>query len=788
MFRTHLKIALRYFFRQKTYSIINILGLAVGIAATLLILSYVEFELSYDNFQKNGGSLYRISVMTVKEGKVLGDGPQFTPPIGPAMVAEFPEVENFVRISNFGQATFAAGDNILRVFDVTYADSSFFDLFSFQLIAGDPKNVLTEPYSLVLTEQAALGLFGGSDPIGKMVKADNKDVFKVTGIVKAPPANSHIQFGALVSFATLYKDPSLYLGWNGGNRYITYVKLRPNVLPRDVEAKLPDFMWVHLNKAVARSGMIQKAYLQPMPRIHLFSEPDSSALRTNLSVFASVALFILLIACVNFVNLTTARVARRSKEIGMRKVLGADRMMLVKQFLSETILITLLASLVAVVLVEIFFPVFKNLVAKDLDPWSVFEPRTLAGLAGIVFAVGVVAGSYPAFFLSSLQAAQTLKGSASESGRRGTLRGLLIVLQFSISVALIVCTVLVADQLRFLKNKDLGFDKENILRIPLVGDDAQLRSALLKQELVRIPHVLNVSASSDVPYNNFTSNGYLPEGEQAVVLIHVVDVDEDFLGTFGISIAEGRAFSKEFPSDKSAYMVNQTLARSLGWKNPLGKTIRRDGAHPIIGVVKDFNYAKLNSPIEPLILTLQPWRDRFDNLSVKIQPPDIAASVEAIRKVWGILVPSTPFQYAFLDEEFDRLYKSEERFEQTFLSFSALAIFIALLGLLSLASLSTEQRTKEIGIRKTLGASALSVTGLLSGYFLRWVVVANLIAWPAAYYFMSRWLEDFAYRIDITVWPFVGAAAISVVLGWISVSFQTIRAAMTNPVEALRYE
>jgi putative ABC transport system permease protein len=727
-------------------------------------------------------------VQTTKQGKILGDSPQFTPPIGPAMLAEFPEVESYVRISNFGESTFASGDNILRISNVTYADSSFLDLFSFQLVSGDPKQALTEPYSLVLTEQTALGLFGSGDPVGKMVKADNKDVFKVTGIVKAPPANSHIQYGALVSFATLYKNPHLYLDWNGGNRYITYVKLRAQALAGDVEAKLPNFMWRHLNRDIASSGMLHKAYLQPMPQIHLFSDPDSKVLRTNLSVFAIIAIFILLIACVNFVNLTTARVARRSREIGIRKVLGADRRLLVIQFLSESILITLVASVVAIVLVEMFFPVFKNLVAKNLDPWSIFEPKALAGLVAVILLVGVVAGSYPAFYLSSLQAAQTLKGPGSEPGRKGTLRGLLIVLQFSISTALIVCTAVVSSQLHFLKTKDLGFDKENILRIPLIGEDAQLKSVLLKQELQRMPHVASVSASSDVPYNDFTSNGYLPQGERTVMMIHVVDVDEDFFKTFGINTVEGRAFSKEFPSDRSAFMINQTLARTLGWKNPVGMTITRDASHQIIGVVKDFNYAKLNSPIEPLILTQQPWRDRYDILSLKIQSPNIVTSVEAISRVWASIVPSTPFQYTFLDEDFDRLYKSEERFEETFLSFSALAIFIGLLGLLSLASLSTEQRTKEIGIRKALGASALSVTGLLSGYFLRWVVVANILAWPAAYYFMSRWLEDFAYRIDITVWPFVAAAVVSLALGWISVSFQTIRAAMTNPIEALRYE
>jgi putative ABC transport system permease protein len=787
MLSNHLKIALRYFFRQKTYSFINIVGLAVGIAATLLILSYVEFELSFDDFQRNAASLHRISITVTKEGSILGEGPQFTPPIGPAMLAEFPEVEDFVRISNFGEATITRGEKMIRIPAVTYADTSFFTLFSFHLVAGDPKHVLDAPYSVVLTEEAALGLFGTSDPIGQSVKVDNEQ-FTVTGIVKPPPANSHIQFGTLLSFATLYKNPNLYLDWNGGNRYITYVKLRAGALRENVEAKLPEFLWMHINKELAPRGFFLKAHLQPFARIHLFSEPDSNALRTNLSVFGLIAFFILLIACVNFINLTTARVSSRSKEIGIRKVLGAERSMLAKQFLIESILLTMLASFVAVVLVEMFFPVFKVLVGRELNAWNILEIKTLLGFAGIIVIVGIVAGSYPAFYLSSLHATQSLKGGGSPSVRKGSLRGILAVGQFSISTALIICTIVVGNQLQYMKNKDLGFNKEGILCIPLVGEEAQASAKLFKQELRRLPNVTGVSASSEVPYNDFTSNGYIPEGEQTARMMHVVDIDEDFLNTYGLSVVDGKSFSVEFQSDKSAYLINQTLARSLGWKNPVGKTIQRNGTHPIIGVVKDFHFAKLNNPIEPLIFTQQPWRDRFDNLSVKIQTSNTASSIEAIRGIWARLIPSTPFQYAFLDEEFDRLYKSEERFEKTFFSFSALAIFISLMGLLSLASLSTEQRTKEIGIRKTLGASALSVTGLLSSSFLRWVVVANVVGWPAAYFFISRWLENFAYRVDISVWPFVATAAISITLGWISVSFQTIRAAMTNPVDALRYE
>jgi putative ABC transport system permease protein len=790
MFKNQLRIALRYFLRQKAYSIINIVGLAVGIAATILILSYIEFELSFDSFHRNKESLYRVSITTSKEGKVLFDGPVFIAPMAPTMMSEFPEVENFVRISEFNEANLSSGDRVIRIPQMMYADSSFFDLLSFELRSGDPKRVLVEPYSIVLSEEVAAGLFGSSNPVGQLVKVNNRESFRVTGVVKSPPANSHIQFSVLLSFSTLEKDLTInrYLGWNGGNRYIAYVRLRSNARPQDVEKKLPAFIWSHLDQEFASAGLTHRLYLQPFSRIHLFYEGDSEATRTNLYIFAVIALFILLIACVNFVNLTTARAVRRSKEIGIRKVLGADRSRLVSQFLSETILITFFASLVAIVLVELLFPAFRNLLGKNVSSLSFSDPKTLLVLIGIILAVGVAAGSYPAFHLSSLQAAQTLKGPASEIGKRGRLRGALIVLQFAISIALIVCTVIVGSQLRYMKNKDLGFSRDNIVTIPLTGDDAQLKSMLLKQEFLRIPDVVSAAASSAVPYDGFTSNGYFPEGQQTVMMIHVVDVDDDFLSTYGMTLVDGRYFSKDFPSDKSAYVVNQTLARTLGWSNPVGKKILRNDWHPIIGVVKDFNYAKLNSGINPLILTRQPWRDRFDNLSIKIRSANTSVTLSAIKDVWSKLVPSTPFEYSFLDEQFDRLYKSEERFEQTFLSFSALAIIIALMGLLSLASLSTQQRTKEIGIRKVLGASTLGVTGLLSGDFLRWVALANILAWPAAYYFVSQWLQDFAYRIDVTVWPFFAAAGVSLLLGWLAVSIQTVRAAMANPVDALRYE
>jgi putative ABC transport system permease protein len=788
MFTNYLKIAYRTLLRYKGYTVTNILGLAVGIAATILILSYIEFEMSYDDFQKNAASVYRVSVVAKKEGNVEYDGAQFIAPLGPAMMKDMPEVQNYVRLRSPVVAYLSFGEQSLKVDGIVYTDSTFFDILSFPLVTGSPQQALKDPYSIVLTPGVAVALFGNDDPMGKIVKADGGESFHVTGIVQEPPPNSDIHFRALASFSTLYHQPNMYLGWNGGNQYVAYVQLRPNARPEDVDKKFPAFMWGYLNQQLASVGLRFDPYLQPLRDIHLHYNEGSTAVRANIYTFALVALFILVIACVNFINLTTARSAKRAKEVGVRKVLGADRRMLIRQFLTETLLLTLLASVVALFLAELAFPLYKDLLGEDIGAWSVFRATSVLNVLALIVVVGLIAGGYPAFYLSSLRAAQALKSGPVALGSRARLRSILITLQFAVSIALIVCTVIVASQLDFLKDQKLGFNKENIVVLPLIGDAARSKTDILKEELGQLPGVLSTAASSAVPISGFTSNGYFPEGHNTVMMIHVLDVDDDFLKTFNIEMAEGRSFSPDFTSDKSAYLINQTLARTLGWQNPIGKTIRRDGVHDVIGVVKDFNFATLHSPIEPLIITRSPEVGQFSDLSVKLNGANTASTMSAIQRAWERIVPSTPFSYWFLDEAFDHLYRTEERFETLFLAFSGLAIWIALMGLLSLASFATEERTKEIGVRKVFGASVMSITGLLSRDFLRWVVLANLLAWPVAYYFMMLWLRDFAYRIDITVWPFVFGGLVALLLGWLSVGYQTVRAALSNPTNALRYE
>ncbi len=788
MFSNYLKVALRNLLRHKLYSFINMFGLAVGICAIILILAYIEFELSFDDFQANGKHIYRVSVKDLKEGNIESESPVFVAALGPAMLRDIPEVENYVRLRTPRTEYLSSGVQSLKVEGIVYADSTFFDVFSFHLISGDTKEALQSPFSIVLTPSLSQTLFGTEDPIGKMVRINGGDSYRVAGIVRDPPGNSSIKFRALISFSTLYRQPDMFLGWNGGNQYVTYVRLRANTRPEDVNRKFPPFMWRYINQENAAIGVRYDPYLQPFVDIHLLYDEGSAAIRANIYIFASIAIVVLMIACMNFVNLTTARSARRAKEIGVRKVLGANKPMLIGQFFTESFLITLLATICALLMAELVFPVYKTLISEDIGTWNVLHSSTILDLVILVLVVGFIAGAYPAFYLSSFQAAKVLKSGTLASGTRGTLRSILITFQFAVSIAMIVCTTIVGTQLQHLKNQKLGFNKNNIVVLPLVGKEARSKSDLLKREILGLSGVISASASSDVPISDFTSNGYFPEGHNSPLMIHVVDVDDDYLKTFGIEVAKGRGFSTDFASDKSAYLINQTLANTLKWESPIGKTIQRDGLHTIIGVVKDFNFATLHSPIKPLIITHEPWGGQFDDLSVKLGSADIAGTMKAMENVWQKSVPSSPFSYWFLDESFDHLYRAEERFETLFMIFAGLSIWIALMGLVSLASFATEERRKEIGVRKVFGASVLSVTGLMSKQFLKWVLVANIIAWPAAYYFMSLWLQDFAYRIDLTVWPFLAGGVAALLLGWVSVSFQTVKAALANPVDALRYE
>jgi len=787
MFTNYLKVALRNLLKFRIYSAITIAGLAVGLAAAILIVLYVRFELSYDDFHSNADSIVRASFSSKKEGTVEGRGPAFTPPFAPTAAGEIPDVKSFVRLSSARVAYAAVDAESFKLENVHHADSTFFQVFSFRLIAGDQRTALRNPYSLVLTQSSAGRLFGEKNPIGALVRLDGKGPYIVTGVAEDPPANSSIQFSSLISFSTLYQDPNLFLDWNGGNQYVAYLLLHPNADIGAVEKQCSALLWRYLNQELAAIGVEIVPSLEPLKSVHLFHEYDSETRRSNIAVFTAVALFILILACVNFVNLTTARAIRRAKEVGIRKTFGANKRDLIFQFLGEALLVTITAMAIAILLVELVTPWYRELVGEQLGSLSSFRiDEALLFLAG-VFLVGVAAGSYPAFLLSRLQPV-ALQGLALRGRSRNAIRNVLVVFQFSVSIALIICTFLVGAQLRFMKNKDLGFQKENMIVLPLRGGEAGDRANVLKQELAALSDVVDVTASSDVPSAGFTRNGYFPEGHATPMMIHVVDIDEHFFDTYGLTVIKGRNFSEERQSDKASYLINESLASLLGWSDPVGKTISRNGDHPVIGVVKDFHYASLHDKIEPLIVTNSPWRDRFSVLSVRAKSNNFPGLINRIRTVWREVAPSSPFEFSFLDEQVDRLYSAERRFEKLFFSFSFLAIVIALMGLLGLASLSAEERTKEIGVRKVLGASSQGIVALLARHSIKLVAAANLLAWPAAYYAMQGWLENFAYRAEIS-WPLFLAAGGGVLLLALSVvGTQAMKSASMNPVDAMRYE
>lgn len=785
MLKNYLKIAFRNLFRNKTYAFINIFGLGFSIGAVILIMLYIRFEFSFDDFHKEKDQLYRISINAYREGNLEGETYVFTPPIGPAMKQDFPEVKNYTRYSTNVTSYFYIDGEPIRVENISYADSTFFDVFSFELLSGNSATVLTAPNSIVLTNKTADKIFGNEDPIGKTILTEDKEQFVVTGIVKSPPANSTIQFDALLSFSTLYTNPHNYMDWRGGNKYITYIKLAPNTNPNNLEAKFPDFMWKYINKDLAEYNVKYEPYLQSMEDIHLVYNSDGM---TNIYIFSAVGLLILLIASINFINLTTANYTKRAKEVGIRKVVGANKKLLVIQFISESLLITFIALIVGIIIAVTLSPFYRELMQKDFFAINLLDPIQLTALVGILFVVGILAGSYPAFYLSSLQAAITIKKGVQPKIGKLSLQNFLIVMQFTISISLIILTIVISDQLAFIKNKNLGFNKENILYLTLENDDAGTQTELIKQRLLTIPGVLHASASSEIPSNGFAANGYLPQGIETPVIINVLDVDADFFDTYDIKLIEGRNFSKEFTTDANAYIINKAFAKEFNWENPIGKKISRNGSHNVIGVVDDFNFASLHDDIAPLIITSTPYRNQFQYISLKVKTSDYQKLINDIQITWASINSTWPFEYSFLDETFDKVYKAENNFMKLFFYFSTLAIIIAALGLFSLSSLAAEQKTKEIGVRKVLGATVYGITTLITKKYLYMILIANIIAWPIAYLTADSWLADYAFRIDITIAPFILATIFAALIAVLSVSYRAIKAATVNPVNSLSSE
>ncbi len=789
MFKNHLKIALRSLFNNKVLSLINIFGLSVGLAAVILILLYIRHELSYDTFHEHGEDLYRISVITNRGDIEEDDSYVFTPPIGPAMKEELPEVENYTRFST-NRIMYASYNNeAFKIEAARYADSTMFDLFSFTMEWGDPNTALSKPFSVVLTDQVAVNIFGENNPVGKFITLADQQQYQITGVVQDPPVNSHIQFDALISFETLFKEEGLYLGWKGGNQYITYLKLNAEAKPGILEGKFPDFMWEKINKEYASYGLELQPYLQPLNQIHLQYNPYSRSLRTNLAIFAAVGLLILFIACVNFINLTTARASRRAKEIGLRKVLGAHRSDLIRQFLGESFITTLIAFVGALLLVLQFSPLYGSLIGKNLELSFFFDWQTLVILIALLMTVAFIAGAYPAFYLSSLKIVENIKGILAKSRpSKQYFRNTLVVVQFAISAFLIVSTIIISRQLYYMQTKELGFEKDQVIVLPLNGDVAQTNMPKLKQSLLDLAQTKEVTASSEIPGQGFTSNGYIPEGQEQPMMINVVDVDEAFLETYDLSLIEGQFFSSERSSDQTGYIINEAFAKKMNWDEPLGKTISRNGDHRVIGLVKDFHFAPLHSKINPLILTNKPWQDRFDFLSVKLHPGQMDERIAAIQKTWKSTIPNTPMDFWFLDESIGKIYNTEVRFRKMFLYFTLLSILIALMGMWGLATLSIRQRTKEVGVRKVLGASEGQLISLLSSDFLVLVVISLVVAFPISWLGMNRWMQNFAYQTNIPWWIFLLSGATVLLVAFLTVATRALQTARINPVEALRDE
>jgi putative ABC transport system permease protein len=792
MLQNYIKIAVRNLFRHKVYSFINVIGLAVGMTSFFLIFLYVRFETSYDNFHSKADRIYRIvaDVQTPSETDPIGIT---TAPIAVNIKKDFPEVEEAVRLGRDGFLV-RRGDVKFQETRSVYADSGLFKVFDFPLIQGDRNTALTEPMSVILTQTTAKKYFGNENPMGQHLLLTGAAInATVTGLMKDIPENSQIQADMLVSMSStkaIYGRPTSDSEWTNHN-YYTYVLLRPHTDPKAFQAKLPAFLERHDGTDMKKLQMKDILSLEPLRDVYLRSTRDGFVTGSinNVYIFSVIALFILLIACVNFINLTTARGAERAKEVGIRKVVGAARGELARQFLGESIVLSLIAFGLSVVLCSLALPVFNNLAGKQISAGLFHGPVYVLFLLSV--GVGLLAGIYPSLVLSSFKPVSVLKGRFVSGARGLLLRKGLVVFQFTISIMLIVGTLVVYTQLTFMRKQDLGFSKDQIL---IIHTNFDKNRDVFKQALGSIPGVVSSSYSSSVP-GEFNTSAYSEvensKGEMQKTNLDTYFIDYDYLDQFGLKVVAGRGFSRAFSTDSTTAMViNETAARTLGYRDAagaIGKNFSQWGSQgKIIGVLKDFHYKSLQQTINPLVMRVEPFG--FEVISVKVRAENVASTLKAIGKEWDEAIPNRPFEAYFLDAHFDQQYKAEERFGRLFLDFAALAIFISCLGLLGLSSYSTLQRTKEIGVRKVLGASVGSIVNLLSLDFIKLVLLAFVIATPVAWLGMHTWLRDFAYRTPIGWWIFALSGMTATLIAFGTICVQAIKAALANPVKSLRTE
>jgi putative ABC transport system permease protein len=813
MIRNFLKVSFRNLIKNPSYSLINIAGLTIGLSSFLFISLFVLDELNYDSFQGDVKQVYRMDFMGVINGSNF-DTSLASAPAAETMINEYPEVINATRLRNTGSWLIKreAGDQAFKEEKVIYADKNFFEFFDIKLLNGDPSTCLERPESLVISQKTANKIFGNENPVGETVILDNKSTFEVTGVFQDMPANMHFHYDVLLSMEG--REEAKGKMWMSFN-FPTYLKLAPGAIPDSLEAKFPALVEKYIGPEIeqfmgmsmeefAASGNSGGFSLFPMQDIHLTSdklgELESNSDIKYVYIFSAIAFFILVLACINFMNLSTARSANRAKEVGIRKVMGAYRQHLISQFISEAFLLTLISIVLAFGVTALLLPAFNELADKEIQILALLNGQFLLIGVIVLVLVGFLAGSYPAFYLSGFRPIEVLKGKLNLGTKSGGIRSTLVVIQFTVSIVMIIGTALIYKQLNYIQNKKLGFNKEQIIMIHdawLIGESEKIES--FKNEALQRSEILNGTISSFLPVQTTNNNNMWFSGRNAGQgdshILHNYRIDHDYVETLGMNISQGRNFSRDFPSDTTAILINEAAGIQFGFQNPIGEYLATYGGsqespsnevYKIVGVVENFHFANMRTRIDPLIFMLG---KRTGYVSFKISSNDLASTIGNIESLWDEFAPSQPFEYSFLDERFDKLYANEQRIGQIFSVFAVLAIFIACLGLYGLAAFTAAQRNKEIGIRKVLGATIGQIIALLSREFIILLGVSFIIGSAISAYAMGQWLDSFEYRIDLfDPSTFLLGGLACLVVAWLTISIQSYRAARTNPVNSLKNE
>jgi len=807
MFKNYFKTAFRNFRKNKFYTAINIVGLAAGIVTCTLIMLYVLDELSYDKYNKQADQIYRIN-NEIKFGGNHFDLAVTTAMEGPAVVKEIPGIIQYTRLQNHGSAIVKKGQELVNEMNVAWADSTLLEVFTLPVIAGDPTKVLRDPKTLVITEKIAKKYFNRTDVVGERLIMNDSDNYKINAVIKDMPEQSHFKFD--IFLATSENAESRSDNWLSEN-WNTYIVVKPGTDPKKLEEeinRLTDrYIAPKLKSAInlsmddfKKSGGYIRNSLIPLKDIHLRSnkigELSGNGNIQYVYIFSVIAILILLIACVNFMNLSTARSSNRAKEIGVRKVLGSRRNNLVLQFLTESLIISFFALIIALLATLLLLPYFNSLAEKKISMLVLFQPSMLITVIALMIVVGLLAGSYPAIFLSAFQPVEVLKGKLAKGFKGSVLRNVLVVSQFWISIALIIGTIVIYNQLSYIRNKDIGFNREQVMIIQNTGS-LKTQTELFKNEVRQISGVENITMTSYLPVDGYRSNDAFFTSpaldQQTAISMQKWNVDENYIPTLDIKMISGRNFSPQFLTDSSAIIINEAAAKFLATNNLINKKLyeindietKKIIELHIIGVVKNFNFNSLREVITPLALC---FNKEPSGMALRLKPNQINSVLTQVKNKWQALVAGQPFDYQFMDDQFNHLYKAEQRTGQIFITFAILAIFIACLGMFGLAAFAAEQRTKEIGVRKVLGASVANIATMLSKEFFKLVLIAALFAFPLAWWAMTKWLQDFAYRTNISWWIFGAALILVLVITLITVSFQAIKAALLNPVKSLRTE